>query len=167
MIVNKKLMLSVSGVNLFFDKNGWEIPLGNNANGIRSPFNGVGDTLFFEISKDTYYTPWECYDKRRNRYFYLEKFYKKEQTVLQGGFLWFHLDAIRKNKYLDNKSLYNGNTIKVADFLMKKNIVNVNRILFMKSFRFYYSIFFEYEKKKMPWDMLEIIKKHLAFLSVL
>lgn len=37
----------------------------------------------------------------------------------------------------------------------------------MKSFRFYYSIFFEYEKKKMPWDMLEIIKKHLAFLSVL
>ena len=144
-----------------------EIPLGNNANGIRSPFNGVGDTLFFEISKDTYYTPWECYDKRRNRYFYLEKFYKKEQTVLQGGFLWFHLDAIRKNKYLDNKSLYNGNTIKVADFLKKKNIVNVNRILFMKSFRFYYSIFFEYEKKKMPWDMLEIIKKHLAFLSVL
>lgn len=96
-----------------------------------------------------------------------EKFYKKEQTVLQGGFLWFHLDAIRKNKYLDNKSLYNGNTIKVADFLKKKNIVNVNRILFMKSFRFYYSIFFEYEKKKMPWDMLEIIKKHLAFLSVL
>ena len=166
MIVNKKVMLSVSGVNLFFDKNGWEIPLGNNANGIRSPFNGVGDTLFFEISKDTYYTPWECYDKRRNRYFYLEKFYKKEQTVLQGGFLWFHLDAIRKNKYLDNKSLYNGNIIKVADFLKKKNIVNVNRILFMKSFRFYYSIFFEYEKKKMPWDMLEIIKKHLAFLSV-
>lgn len=167
MIVNKKVMLSVSGVNLFFDKNGWGIPLGNNTNGIRSPFNGVGDTLFFEISKDTYYTPWECYDKRNNRYCYFEKFHKKEQTILQGGFLWFHLDAIRKNKYLDNKNLYNGNTIKVADFLKRKNIVNVNRMLFMKSFRFYYSMFFECEKKNIPWGELGRIEKHLISLSVL
>lgn len=166
-IINEKVMLSVSGINLFYDNDRWSIPLGNNENGIRSPFNGVGDTLFFAINKDTYYVPWEYYNKKKSLYFYYEIFHKMEQDILYGGFLWFHLDAIRKDRYWENKKYYTGNVMDITEFFSRKKVVHLNRDLFMKSFRYYYYVLFEYEKKGIPLKELNNIKKYLVDLGVL
>lgn len=165
-IANEKVMLSVSGINLFYDNDRWSIPLGNNKNGIRSPFNGVGDTLFFALKRDTYYIPWEYYDRRKERYFYYEIFHKMEQDILFGGFLWFHLDAIRKDRYRENQKCYAGNLMDIAEFFSRKKVVHFNKGLFLKSFRYYYSVLFEYEKRNIPLDELDNIRKHLVFLDL-
>lgn len=165
-IINEKVMLSVSGINLFCNKDGWSIPLGNNKNGIRSPFNGVGDHLFFALKKDTYYIPWEYYDEKKNLYFYYEIFHKMEQDILYGGFLWFHLDAIRKDRYWENKECYNGNVMDIAEFFSRKKVVHLNRSLFMKAFRYYYSVLFEYEKRSIPLGELNNVRKHLSSLGI-
>lgn len=51
-------MLTVSGINLFHDGNEWSVCLGDR-DGVLPPFNGVGDTVFFEISPQTYFVPFE------------------------------------------------------------------------------------------------------------
>lgn len=164
MIINKKVLLNLSGVNLYYNQSGWSIPLGNGYNGIRPPFNGVGDHLFFELKPNTYYIPWEYYDKRTDRYFYYEIFKTERRKMLYGGFLWFHLDAIRKGKYKEHLERYQNNTISIGTFLKSKVTFLVNKSLLFKGMRYFYFLFFEYEKKNIPWKLLAAIKKNIDYI---
>lgn len=164
MITKKKKILNISGINLFYNKSTWSIPLGNNDNGIRTPFNGAGDHLFFEIRPDTYYIPWAYYDKRINRYFYYEVFQRKEnERMLYGGFFWFHMDAIRKNKYEEHLDRYKNTVIPIDRFLKENVSTLVNENLLLKSMRFYYFLFFEYEKKRIPFRLLDLVKRKVDY----
>ena len=165
MMTKKKMMVNISGINLFYDQDEWSVPLGNNENGIRTPFNGAGDHLFFELGPDTYYIPWVYYDKRINRYFYYEAFQKnKKGRMLYGGFFWFHMDAIRRNKYKEHLERYKNKVIPISDFFNDKIVTSVNKNLLLKSMRFYYFLFFEYEKKRIPLDLLDFVKKKIGYI---
>ena len=92
-------MLTVSGINLFHDGNEWSVCLGDR-DGVLPPFNGVGDTVFFEISPQTYFVPFELpHAGVDNRYAssYIEIMRKPAQRMLYGGFLWYHLAAMRES----------------------------------------------------------------------
>lgn len=88
LLSNEKPMLTVSGINLFHDGNEWSVCLGDR-DGVLPPFNGVGDTVFFEISPQTYFVPFELpHAGADNRYAssYIETMRKPAQRMLYGGF---------------------------------------------------------------------------------
>lgn len=84
--------------------------------------------------------------------------------MLYGGFFWFHMDAIRRNKYKEHLERYKNKVIPISDFFNDKIVTSVNKNLLLKSMRFYYFLFFEYEKKRIPLDLLDFVKKKIGYI---
>lgn len=90
-IINNKTVLVISGINLGFEHGKWGIYVFN-----KLPFNGMGDSFIFRITKDTVYKTvnWgtvpvevmECKTERR-----------------KGGWFWYHLQGMRKSTNQTNK----------------------------------------------------------------
>ena len=158
-IGNHKKMLVVSGINLFHDSLGWSVCLGGYKN-VLPPFNGVGDTLFFELSPETYFIPFKLPHAGadgRYAFSYIEILKKPTQRMLYGGFIWYHLAALRSQLREKNKTLYKGRTAPLESFLSQP----LSTWKFSGLFRVmepYYIAFFESEKKQIP---IEILPKNI------
>lgn len=150
-----KKMLAVSGINLFRDTSGWSVCLGGRSL-VLPPFNGVGDTLFFEPSPKTYFVPFKLPHvgaDGRYAFSYIEILKKPKQRILYGGFLWYHLAALKSQLRKRNEILYKGWTAPLKLFLVRPFSTWKVSGLFhvMKP---YYIAFFESEKNSIPTDIL-------------
>lgn len=103
-----KLPVFFSGYNVFFDNGVWYSTLGKNVDNnvnILSPFNGLLDHTLFRLSDKTYFEPYEQTEySLLNSYNYavIEAF-KGVKWALPMGFMWIHLNSIRKNTIENQK----------------------------------------------------------------
>lgn len=110
-IQNDKIISSFSGLNLFKSKQ-IGVAVGTYDNGVQPPINGSGDHLIFPVSSKTYYQP--LYEKELNR---IVEVMRSPTKIYWGGFLWFHLHAMRK-KYREEKyELYCKNMVEFNELL--------------------------------------------------
>jgi len=112
----------------------------------------VGDTVFFEISPQTYFVPFELpHAGADNRYAssYIEIMRKPAQRMLYGGFLWYHLAAMRESIRTKNKQLYRGHTIPWRQFL-RSTFPALDKRGLLPVMKPYFAAFFESDKSKFP-----------------
>lgn len=101
---------SYSGINIIFNKSGQSmVPLGLETIklNILMPFNGNGDHLIFKVKPETMFVPYDCPEyniQTSSKYTYIEVL-KGTGRFYLNGFLWWHLNGVRKNNYLNQ--LYN------------------------------------------------------------
>ena len=101
-LLQGKAHLSFSGINIFLYDNIWHSPLGVETKGAKWwPYNGVGDTLVFEASEDTYYVPWDKVDYQTTdgKHTLIEKFQRPKLEIGILGYYWFHLKLMQKDVY--------------------------------------------------------------------
>lgn len=104
------IMVSLSGFNVFYDGKTPYLPVGFRDKGvmIMPPFNGVGDTLIFKVTKETRFVPFfnQAYcDMTSSRRTIIEKF-KGVRHPKAIGFIWCHLNMNRLNiKQINKKHL--------------------------------------------------------------
>lgn len=104
MMGKDKCVLSLSGLNVYKEKDKISIPLGlkNDNINLLPPMNGVGDHLIFKVSAHTYY---ETLDDsfysmlRSDRYTLIENFVYPACKLLPVGLYWFHLNMMRPKIY--------------------------------------------------------------------
>ena len=110
-IQNDKVISSFSGLNIFKSTR-IGVAAGTYDNGVQPPINGSGDHLIFPISGKTYYQP--LYEKDLNR---IVEIMRSSEKIYWGGFLWFHLHAMRKNYRKERYELYCKNMIEFNELL--------------------------------------------------
>lgn len=115
-IRNDKLPASLCGINLYIKDDELYLPLGKYSDNTFPPFNGIDDHVVFQISNKTYYKPApmktdhasykNCIIERFNLddYFYPLKGWCS--TIVNLGFLWYHVAPLKKRYYLNSKSKY-------------------------------------------------------------
>lgn len=108
---NDKVISSFSGLNIFKSTR-IGVAAGTYDNGVQPPINGSGDHLIFPISGKTYYQP--LYEKDLNR---IVEIMRSSEKIYWGGFLWFHLHAMRKNYRKERYELYCKNMIEFNELL--------------------------------------------------
>lgn len=112
MLQKEKCVLSLSGLNVYKEKNEIFVPLGlkNNYMNVLPPMNGVGDHLIFKVSSRTYYIPFDdsFYSMMRSeKYTLIEKFIYPTSVLLPIGIMWYHLNMMRPYLYEKVNSIKN------------------------------------------------------------
>jgi hypothetical protein len=162
-LINTKSNLLISGINLFYKNNEWFLTAGSNANSILAPFNGVGDSMFFEITDKTYYYPLYL-DNTSPVLKYcnsaIELFTVGYSSfMLYGGFLWFHMAALKKNSYYSNINHYKNHLIAITDHKPSyRELEKYPDVKLLKGMQMWYSLFWDIEKNKLPAEYLTEIK---------
>ena len=95
-----RVCLSLSGVNVFYDK-AWYVPLGGLGKTINilPPFNGENDHILFRVIPELYYRKFDtCYYNilRSTNYSIIEEFVHP-YSYQYYGFCWYHLNAMRNS----------------------------------------------------------------------
>lgn len=88
-IIQNKYALSLSGINLGYVQGRWGILS-------KYPFNGVGDTLIFRISENTFYRTLPGNTS-------LMEFMNYSGVILVNGWFWYHLKSMRTSESLNPK----------------------------------------------------------------
>ncbi len=158
-IQNDKIVISLSGVNLFDNK----IPIAKNEDEkLLTPFNGTFDTLLFPVCDKTYYIPY--YDRKNLRI--IEKFNHPFDcsAIYHLGFFWIHLKHMKRDSYEEVKNDYRNKTADIDKFLScnyfkfeKQTKYRKFDILRLSNF-----IFFTAEKKMLALEL----KKYVNGLKV-
>ena len=104
LIQNFKIPVFLSGFNVFYYKRQWYSTLGERIEGninILSPFNGVTDHTLFRVSPKTYFVPIEMehYSKLNSHKHSVIEVFKGVRIAFPFGFIWIHLNPMRKNIY--------------------------------------------------------------------
>ncbi len=173
MVIRYKTPISLSGINMFIADNKWMIELGEdnpNALGrkIYSPFNGVGDTVFFEVSKEMSFTTTVAKRSPGNNRV-LEVLHRKQDT-LDIGFCWFHLKAILETEEEEALYLYKNRPDRFLSLkLLKKDsyrILQKNHLIYFPAqhTESMFSYFYTATRKKIPWKILDEIFVQYNFL---
>lgn len=104
LINNHKISIYLSGYNVcWFDKK-WYVPLGQLNEGspnILPPYNGVTDHSIFRLTAETYFAPAEIKDYAQlnsHKYSLIETL-RGLGIVMPYGFMWIHLNGMRKHIY--------------------------------------------------------------------
>lgn len=105
--------ISLSGLNVIKIDGKWFTTLGRKTKTINilPPFNGEGDHLIFKVTPDCHYEVWDLpkYNLLRSeKYSLIEKFVHVADIV-PGGFMWFHINCMRKDTYVKLISEYHIN----------------------------------------------------------
>ncbi|MBC5644987.1 hypothetical protein H8S77_19085 [Parabacteroides sp. BX2] len=138
-IMKEHMPLTLEGINLGLDINGWKVCFLQENDRKKSIFNGGGDHLIFEISEKTYY--YTASDSNGNPIELMDC-----EEHINGGVFWYHLKGL---KYPEQCTLF--------DFSILKNQT------LDKSLYLFYPVFFSYEKECLPdpEDLLSEIKEKI------
>lgn len=117
-----KVPVFLSGVNTFYHDGQWYVTLGQkNEEGLNilPPYNGVGDTIVFRLTPDTYFIPWEmhAYSKLNGHCRSMIEILKGVEFSFPLGFIWMHLNCMRRSIYEKQA----GNLLKYSDRFMAIN----------------------------------------------
>lgn len=176
-IANKKYPVSFSGINLYAESCQWKMPVGDPAQGMFPPFNGVHDTYVFKISSSLCYNPRVIYSNNLKygnciiETFNLDKklslpkgFYKPQ--LLYGGFLWYHVAAIKEPGFTTNRKKYKQYTLPL--FNNKINFFDLEMRLavpFRRWMRPWYCLFWNREWSELPKNDLSKINSIISVFS--
>lgn len=136
-IQNEKVVVSFSGLNIFKDTEVC-IPTGTFVNKVQPPINGSGDHIFFKITSEMFYEP--LYERKYNR---VIEVMKLKKHTYWGGFLWLHLNAMRKSNYSANLEIYKNKTVDITTFLTK-NLFKIEKKMSFRISTFMRSIIYSY-----------------------
>lgn len=174
-IGNKKYPISFSGINLYSEFDKWVLPLGGYEKGMFLPFNGIHDTCIFKISTLSYYVPQPIFggglkyqnslieafsfDKSLNLW---KSFYK--HSFLYGGFLWYHMAAIKEPGFTFHKECYKSHTLPL--FSDRVDFATIETRLFpfvlRRWMRPWYYLFWNKEQVELPQKYISEIEKILC-----
>lgn len=101
---NFKVPVFFSGFNVFNYEGIWYSTLGErveNSINILPPFNGVTDHTLFRLTSKTYFSPveMESYSKLNSHKYSVIEILKGVRIAFPFGFIWIHLNPMRKNLY--------------------------------------------------------------------
>lgn len=153
LIQNFKVPVFLSGFNVFYYDGKWYSTLGERIEGsinILSPFNGVTDHTLFRMNSKTYFVPIEMehYSNLNSHKHSVIELFKGVRIAFPFGFMWIHLNPMRKNIYkkqVDNFLNHRRRFMAFDDFVKSdfKNIrcTNDGVILDQQSRRMYALLF--------------------------
>lgn len=160
-IINDKVAVSFSGINLYHQVNQWMVGLGDrHCHSLQPLFNGVHDHFFFDGTKGLHYESWIRPTLMTNGYGRIIELMRYDEEMLEGGFLWFHLKALTKGKWHEPIPT---NRIAPLEKLIK---LPYNR--FKAQYHPYFRTrfielgipcLFEAQKKDIPWKQLKTLEE--------
>ncbi len=175
MIGNKKYPISFSGINLYLESDKWVLPLGGAEKGMFLPFNGIHDHIVFEISALSYYVPQPIYGgnlkyqnslieefnltKRMNLW---KGFYK--HIFLYGGFLWYHMAAVKEPGFTSHKEDYKSHTLPLFNDRVVFTTIETRLSPFVlrRWMRPWYYLFWNKEQEELSQKYISEIEKILC-----
>ena len=135
-VSNYKIPIFLSGYNMFYHNKSWYVPLGKKNKetlNILPPYNGVTDHSIFRLSSKTYFVPIEM-----KEYTQLNSHRRSLIEVLCGvrfafpyGFIWMHLNGMRRNIYIKQEENYiqNGDRYLLFNDFVKKKFCKIDCVL--------------------------------------
>lgn len=110
LIVNYKVCIFFSGINMLYIDNQWITPLGFKTDtglNILPPYNGLMDHPIFPVSEKIYFAPieMESYNRLNTFSYTIIEHFVGLPRCFPYGFMWVHLNACRKS--LNEKSIDN------------------------------------------------------------
>jgi len=126
-VKNDKVITSFEGLNIYkYDKSLF-ICGGSFSDGCQPPIGGCGDHIFFPVSSNNVYQP--LLDKKNNRI--IEVMNTSQKVFFGLGFLWFHLNAMRRHIYPKNKNQYKNKLLSFSSFKKTKRYKKFRLPLFI------------------------------------
>ena len=116
---------------------------------ILPPYNGVTDHTIFRLTSKTYFSPYEdkMYGCLNSQSFTLIETLNGLKTVLPFGFMWIHLNGMRRNivqSQMVNFKQYTAYYLYIEDFIktkFEKLNVSKDEVIFQRQNRLMYSVF--------------------------
>lgn len=104
LVHNFKIPFFLSGYNVVYYNEDWYVSLGQKNEGalnILPPYNGITDHLIFRLSSQTYFLPIEMeeYAQLNSHKYSLIEVLHGPKIVFPYGFIWIHLNGMRRNIY--------------------------------------------------------------------
>lgn len=123
-VIRDKVLVSLSGINLFRNAGKWLIALGDEDidttyRDILCPFNGVRDLFFFKVSSEMTYKA--CYLPKKPGYNQVLEVMFHNQKLFDGGLIWFHMrPCLQKHREI-YQYWYNQVPNRFLDFMIFKS----------------------------------------------
>lgn len=172
-VIRDKVLVSLSGINLFRNAGKWLIALGDEDidityRDILCPFNGVRDHFFFKVSSEMTYKA--CYLQKAPGYNQVLEVMFHQQELFDGGLIWFHMRPClckhletykRWYETVPNRFLRIEEFEKFSYWCLKKRYQVFIRSRFEGMFAYFYST----QRKHIPWfDIFQLVPVKLSKL---
>lgn len=167
-ILNDKVAVSFSGINLYHQADQWMVGLGDRrCHSLQPLFNGAHDHFFFDASKGLRYENWTSPSLLADGYGRIIELMRYEEEMPDGGFLWFHLKALTKGKWQEPIP-----THRIAPL---KRLIDLPYDRFKTQYRPYFRTrfmesgspcLFDAQKKHIPWTLLGALEKQAQKESI-
>ena len=167
-IVNEKIAVSFSGINLYHQAGQWMVGLADRqCSSLQPLFNGAHDHFFFDASKGLRYESWIRPTLLANGYGRIIELMRYDEEMLEGGFLWFHLKALTKGKWYE--------PIPKGRIAPLKRLIDLPYNRFKAQYRPYFrthfmesgcSCLFGVQKKRIPWQLLDVLAEKAKVESI-
>ena len=156
LVHKNKISVSLSGINLYRDREGWGVPVFTKGCELPLVFNGCGDLFVFEVSDQSFYIPFYQSPKESdqsdsikwnpgyNVYRIIENFHY-DSKIVHGGFFWYHMKFIDVYEF-DKKPIslgacYNDLKNMKIETLFKSGLIKNTKYYFIP-----HLFFFKYDK---------------------
>lgn len=167
-IINEKIAVSFSGINLYHQAGQWMVGLADRqCSSLQPLFNGAHDHFFFDVSKGLRYESWIRPTLLANGYGRIIELMRYDEEMLEGGFLWFHLKALTKGKWYE--------PIPKGRIAPLKRLIDLPYKRFKAQYRPYFrtrfmesgcSCLFGVQKKHIPWQLLNVLEEKAKVESI-
>lgn len=160
MIINEKIVVSLSGINVYTNGENWMVGTGKKGTDVLPPFNGTRDHFFFQVTSSMIMER-AVSQSDKNNYRVLEMLYCN-RSMTDAGFCWFHLRANMNNTVKHSDELYQkfpDSYIPIRKFRKSRYrslpIYYAPQTVFSESA---FSYFFMATKKQLPWKKLDELR---------
>lgn len=160
-IINDKVAVSFSGINLYHPKECWMVGLGDRTcRALQPPFNGAHDHFCLDAGKGLRYESRIRPTLIKGGYGRIIERMRYGEEMLDGGFLWFHLKALTKAAW--NES------IPLSRLAPLERLVNMPYPRFNAQYRPYFAThfaesgfacLFEAQRSYIPWQRLDALEE--------
>lgn len=123
----------LSGMNVVKLGGKWMVPKGmkHPEINILPPFNGAGDHVFFEVTKDCFYEPFDSSEYAglvSGEYAVIERFVCPRKKFI-GGYFWFHMNMERPSVKSKIEKVYaeNASVFETAETFLLKNYYRLDK----------------------------------------
>lgn len=173
-VIRDKVLISLSGINLFWNVEKWFIALGDEDidttyRDILCPFNGVRDLFFFKVSAEMTYKA--CHLRKASGYNQVLEVMFHQQELFDGGLIWFHMRPCLCKHLETYKHWYN----KVPDrFLEVDKFRKFSYWCAKRKYQIFirskvervFAYFYSTQRNRIPWaDISYLAPKKLSVLT--
>ncbi|HIX74731.1 MAG TPA: hypothetical protein H9977_06845, partial [Candidatus Parabacteroides intestinipullorum] len=161
-VIRDKVLVSLSGINLFRNAGKWLIALGDEDidttyRDILCPFNGVRDLFFFKVSSEMTYKA--CYLPKKPGYNQVLEVMFHNKKLFDGGLIWFHMRPCLKKHREIYQYWYNKVPNRFLELaLFKRNsyfeLKRKYNVFIRPRFEGIFSYLYTASKLVIPWNKL-------------